>query len=122
MRLFRIATVTHEPHDFTAAQPNFVDAMRLFRIATVTHVVDQEHAHVRQCKEGFPSPFLDQVWWRHDQARKRSSSAVNQHASESNERLARATLRHDIGVARKEPTLAHAHDCQGLSWIWNAHH
>src|SRR5664279_3605094 len=41
-------------NDFAASQPNFVDAVRRFRIATIAHVVDQEDAHVRQCKEGFP--------------------------------------------------------------------
>src|SRR5271165_2788390 len=47
---------------------------------------------------------------------------MNQHASESNERLARATLRHDIGIPRELPTFAHAHDRKGLRWIWNSHH
>src|SRR5271157_251354 len=109
-------------NDLAAPQPNFVDAMRLFRIATVTHVVDQEHAHLRQCKEGFPSPFLDQVWWRHDQARKRSSSAVNQHAPECDQGLARAALCDNVCIACQLPSLAHAHNCQCLGWIRNTYH
>ena len=47
---------------------------------------------------------------------------MHQHASQRDERLARAALCNDIGIARQLPSLAHAHDCQGLGWIWNAHH
>src|SRR5664279_6512242 len=36
-------------HDFTATQPEFVDAMRLFRIAAIAHVVDEKDPHLRQC-------------------------------------------------------------------------
>src|SRR5271157_5782515 len=60
--------------------------------------------------------------WRHHQARIWPAGAMNQHASESNECLARAALRHDIGVARKEPTLAHSHDCKRLRRIGCSQH
>src|SRR5208283_5658587 len=60
--------------------------------------------------------------WRHHQARIWPAGAMNQYASESNECLARAALCDDIGIPRLLPSLAHAHNCKGLRWIWNTHH
>src|SRR5512146_209183 len=60
--------------------------------------------------------------WCHDQTTKGPPSAVHQHASQSNERLARATLRDDVGVTRDLPALAYTHDRQGLRRVWVAQH
>src|SRR5208337_3278626 len=109
-------------YNFTAAQPDFVDAMRLFRIATVAHVVDQKYPYLGQRQKGFTRPLLDQVRRCHDQSRKRSSGTMHQHASQRDEGFARAALSDDIGIPRQLPTLAHAHDRKGLRWIWNTHH
>src|SRR5208337_2225978 len=67
-------------HNLTAAQPDLVDAMRLCGISAISHVVDQKYPYLGQRQIGFTRPLLNQVRWRHDQARKRSSGAMHQHA------------------------------------------
>src|SRR5271157_5569832 len=77
---------------------------------------------MRQRQKGFPRPLLDQVWWRHHQAQIWPAGAMNQHAAESNECLARAALCDNVCIACQLPPLAHAHDGQSLRRIRRTQH